>query len=326
MIEIARPVFPWIGGKEKLAPYVTQIFPPHFKQYLEPFGGSAAVLLSMPPVPGRMEVYNDLNSELCNLFLCIKERSNALLRELGFLPIYSREIFEFYKDFVSHKDLTLQNIQEEMALLDDPSCFTPEQAAELRPIFQERAELYDVQRAAAYYIRVRGSFNASTNSYAIKGLNLPRFLYLFKPAAERLQDVAIENKDAIQIIRERDGPGRLIYCDPPYYGSEQRYTTRIATQYHLRLHRVLRKCQSSVVVSYNDSPFLRRLYDDFYILAFQRDNPMAKKDGALFGELLMSNYDPTPFLADQLTLFGGEEQAKLQLELVHAPKKPLIKH
>ena len=66
------------------------------------------------------------------------------------------------------------------------------------------------------------------------------------------------------------------------------------------------------------------LYDDFYILAFTRDNPMAKRSSALYGELLMTNYDPTPFLADQLTLFGGQATEKLRLELVHIPKKSLI--
>lgn len=325
MADIARPVIPWVGGKEKLAPYITQVFPPNMKQYLEPFGGSAAVLLSMPPRPGRLDIYNDLNVELSNLHLCVKERCNALLRELRFLPIHSRAVFELYKDFAAHKEITLRNIQEELEILDDPACFTPEQAAELRPIFQERLELYDVQRAAAYVMRVRGSFNATTNSFAVKDLNVSRFLYLFMSASERLQDVAIENKDAIEIIRERDGVNRLTYCDPPYFGAERSYDMEIAAQYHTRLHRVLHKCRGPVAVSYNDHHFIRRLYDDFYILAFTRDNPMAKRSGALYGELLMTNYDPTPFLADQLTLFGGQETEKLRLELVHTPKKTLIK-
>lgn len=324
MIAIARPVIPWVGGKEKLAPYIIQIFPPNMKQYLEPFGGSASVLLSMQSCPGRLDIYNDLNTDLSNLHLCVKERCNALLRELSFLPIHSRAVFEFYKDFAAHKEITLRNIQDELQILDDPACFTPEQAAELRPIFQERLELYDVQRAAAYVLRVRGSFNATTNSFAVKGLNVSRFLYLFKPASERLQDVAIENKDAIEIIRERDGPDRLIYCDPPYFGAERSYDMEIASQYHTRLHRVLRKCKGPVVVSYNDHRFIRQLYDDFYVLSFVRDNPMAKRSGSLYGELLMTNYDPTPFLADQLTLFEEEKTEKLRLDLVHTPKKAIL--
>lgn len=324
MNDIARPFIPWVGGKEKLIPYITQIFPPKVKQYLDPFGGSGSVLLGLPPVPGRLDIYNDLNAELSNVFLCVRDKTNVLMRELQFLPILSREVFEFYRDFVDHKDVILKNIQEELEVLEDPRCFTPEQAEELRPIFQKRVELYDVRRAAAYIMRVRGSFNATTNSFAVKDLNVSRFLYLFMSASERLQDVAIENKDAIEIIRERDGVNRLTYCDPPYFGAERSYDMEIAAQYHTRLHRVLHKCRGPVAVSYNDHHFIRRLYDDFYILAFTRDNPMAKRSGALYGELLMTNYDPTPFLADQLTLFQDTEKDKLRLRLVHTPKRSII--
>lgn len=324
MIEIVRPFLPWVGSKGKLIPYITQIFPPNMKVYLDPFGGSGSVLLALPPVPGRLDIYNDLNAELSNVFLCVRDKTNVLMRELQYLPILSRDIFEYYKDFLARKDVDLRNIQEELEVLEDPSCFTPEQAAALRPILQERAELYDVRRAAAYIMRVRGSFNATTTSFAVKPLRLHHFLSLFPPAAQRLQNVAIENKDAIELIQERDGPGRLIYCDPPYFGAERSYDKRIAIRYHERLHRVLRRCQGAVVVSYNDHEFIRFLYDDFFILSFVRDNPMAKREGALYGELLMTNYDPTPFLADQLTLFQDAEKDKLRLRLVHTPRKSII--
>ena len=43
---MAKPPFPWIGSKEKIAPYILQLFPPKLTQYVEPFGGSGAVLLA----------------------------------------------------------------------------------------------------------------------------------------------------------------------------------------------------------------------------------------------------------------------------------------
>ena len=42
-------------------------------RYVEPFGGSGAVLLALPPAPNRLDIYNDLDAELVNLFSCIKE-------------------------------------------------------------------------------------------------------------------------------------------------------------------------------------------------------------------------------------------------------------
>lgn len=86
-----------------------------------------------------MDIYNDLDAELVNLYSCIKECSNVLLRELRFLPIHGRKLFEYYRDFVAHKEVYFQNVQAEIECLGDRSCFTEEQAGELLPIFQERA-------------------------------------------------------------------------------------------------------------------------------------------------------------------------------------------
>ena len=201
---MAKPPFPWIGSKEKIAPYILQLFPPKLTQYVEPFGGSGAVLLALPPDPNRLDIYNDLDAELVNLFSCIKECSNVLLRELKFLPIHGRKLFEYYRDFVAHKEVYFQNVQAEIECLGDRSCFTEEQAGELLPIFQERLALYDVKRAAAYYLAIRGSFSGTINSFGVKGLDVERFLKLFPPVSARLKDVPLENKNALQLIRERD--------------------------------------------------------------------------------------------------------------------------
>ena len=85
---------------------------------MEPFGGSGAVLLALPPDPNRLDIYNDLDAELVNLYSCIKECSNVLLRELKFLPIHGRKLFEYYRDFVAHKEVYFQNVQAEIEGLE----------------------------------------------------------------------------------------------------------------------------------------------------------------------------------------------------------------
>ncbi|NDO40857.1 DNA adenine methylase, partial [Anaerotruncus colihominis] len=212
---MARPFFPWVGSKEKLIPYIRRIMPEKLSQYVEPFGGSGAVLLSMKPRPGRLDIYNDFNVELVNLFCCVKERSNALLRELQFFPLHSREEFEWYKSFLEHRAVFFENIEAELKVLEDRDCFTEEQAEALTPILRERAQLYDVYRAAAYFKRVWGSFSGTTNSFGIKPLKLKDALERLLEAAKRLEDAVIENKDAVKLILDRDRPDGLIYCDPP---------------------------------------------------------------------------------------------------------------
>ena len=319
---MARPFIPWVGGKEKLAPYIRQVFPPKVKVYVEPFGGSGSILLGLPPDPSRLDIYNDLDKELSNLFLCAKEKPNTLLRELKFLPIHSRIVFELYKQFVAHEDTYRQNVLEELALLEDRTYFTEEQAEELRPIFQKRLELFDVERAAAFYKCVRGSFSSTVTSFGVKPLRLTRFLYQIPEASRRLEKVVIENKNALQLIRERDSPHTLTYCDPPYFQAERLYRVRCQNRFHVRLWQRASACEGYVVISYNDCPFIRQLYQDYYILAFKRNNPLAQEKGSEYGELIITNYDPRPYMAPQLTLFENNAGGR-ELELVHIPKKLL---
>ena len=316
MAGIARPFIPWIGSKEKLIPYIWQVFPPRPKLYLEPFGGGGALLLGMQPKVSRMDIYNDFNCDLVNLFLCARECTVQLVRELKFIPFHSRAEFDLLKEFMKHKDLLQQRIADERNAVME--CFDGEEREELLEILRERSCLFDVQRAAAYYKVCRGSFSGTTTSFGVKPNNLTNFLYLFDDASKRLQDVVIENKDCLDIIRERDGPDSLIYCDPPYFDAESLYAVDFPKEKHEELHHILSQCKGYIVVSYNDCPFIRSLYGDFFILAFRRNNPLSQKAGATYGELIITNYDPRPYIQPQVSMFPAEIENG-DLVLVHEP-------
>lgn len=65
-----------------------------------------------------MEVYNDFNSNLTNLFCCVKNRPLALLAELGFLPLNTRDDFNVLYKFLSKGEITDDYLQEEMELTE----------------------------------------------------------------------------------------------------------------------------------------------------------------------------------------------------------------
>lgn len=324
MISIASIFINWIGNKTKLLPYIFQIIPPDLDQTLEAFGGSGAFSLALQSAPNRLDIYNDLDAELANLFLCVKELPCTLMKELKFLPIQSRTTFELYRDFVDHKDLTLHNIRQELDCLEDRECFTEEQAQILRPIIQKKLELYNVQRAAAFVFRMRGSFSSTGTSFGVKPLNVLSFLGAIQEASVRLQDVVIENKNALQVIRERDRPRGLIYADPPYVDAERLYQVSQRNgnhEFHVELWRLLSACKGYVIISYNDCPFIRQIYKNFYILAFRRANPLSQKKGSEYGEVIITNYDPRPYLT-QLTLFDMDTHiGEYSMELVNIPKQ-----
>src|SRR5579885_2765145 len=75
MKAVSRPALLYHGGKWKLAPWVITHMPAH-RFYVEPFGGGASVLLRKPRSYG--EVYNDLDSEVVNVFRILRDPERAL--------------------------------------------------------------------------------------------------------------------------------------------------------------------------------------------------------------------------------------------------------
>jgi site-specific DNA-adenine methylase len=63
--------WPYIGGKSRVARLIWGQLG-DVRNYIEPFCGSAAVLLARPTA-GRIETINDVNSFVCNAWRAIKE-------------------------------------------------------------------------------------------------------------------------------------------------------------------------------------------------------------------------------------------------------------
>lgn len=85
-----RPVLKYPGSKWKMAEWIISLMPPH-KSYLEPFFGSGAVFFKKEP--SRIETINDMDGEIVNLFRCIREEPEELMRCVTMTP-YSRAEYE----------------------------------------------------------------------------------------------------------------------------------------------------------------------------------------------------------------------------------------
>jgi DNA adenine methylase len=88
--EIKRPALRYFGGKWRIAPWIISHFPPHCI-YTEAYGGGASVLLRKPRA--HAEIYNDLDGEISNVFLVLRDNGVELRRRLQFTP-YSRIEFD----------------------------------------------------------------------------------------------------------------------------------------------------------------------------------------------------------------------------------------
>ena len=140
-------IISWVGGKKALRDLIYLRMPPQYDRYIEVFGGGGWVLFGKPP-DKCMEVYNDFNSNLANLFYCVRERPMALIKELSFLPLNSRDEFVALRKFLTMEEFKSEHLSEELEIathfLKEP------EAAEIRDILMERAAVGDVKRAAAW--------------------------------------------------------------------------------------------------------------------------------------------------------------------------------
>ena len=315
-------MIPWVGGKGKLMWLINKLSPNGYDRFVDVFGGSATVTLNRPLKKGCLEVYNDYNSNLTNLFFCVKERTMALIRELGFLPLNSRDDFNVLYKFFSRQEFTDDYLKEELELTQ--VYLEPPQREMIQSLMLERAPGCDVRRAADYFKLVRDSFSGGAKAFAGRSCDIRRFFHLVWECARRLKDVVIENKDFEELIAQYDREDTFFYCDPPYYDAEC-YEVAFPKPDHIRLHDALARCKGLVMVSYNYCPFICELYKDFYIFYTTRPNSMSQTAGSEYEEVVMTNYDPRVLGADrgwQLDLFHLSENGdgcEGRYRLIHEP-------
>jgi len=296
-------IISWVGGKKALRDMIYERMPKEFGRYIEVFGGGGWVLFGRPP-DAAMEVYNDFNSDLANLFRCVRDRPFALLKELNFFPLNGRDEFNVLKKYLEKEEFTSEYLREELEIaqryLSEP------QFEEIRPILMENAQMNDVKRAAAFYRLIRLSYGSGCTSYGCQPFDIRKTFHLLWQGSRRLKDTIIENKDFEELIRQYDRENAFIYCDPPYYQTEGHYAVEFKKEDHYRLRDTLAGCQGKWLVSYNDCEFIRELYKDFSIEAVSRINNLAQRydNGCEYAEVLISNYDTGERLRDMPTQLG----------------------
>jgi DNA adenine methylase len=302
-------IISWVGGKKALRDLIYQRMPKEFGRYIEVFGGGGWVLFGRTPNTA-MEVYNDFNSDLVNLFRCVRDRPFALLKELNFLPLNSRDEFGVLKKYLEKEEFTNEYLLEELEIAEQH--LTAPQFDEIKLILLENAGMDDVKRAAAFYKLIRLSYGSGCTSYGCQPFDIRKTFHLLWQGNRRLRNTVIENKDFEDLIKQYDRENAFIYCDPPYYQTEGHYAVEFRKEDHARLRDTLMSCSGKWLVSYNDCDFVRELYAGYSIEAVSRINNLAQRydNGSEYAEVLISNYDTSERQRDtpiQMRLFDVSE-------------------
>ncbi len=272
----------WIGGKKSSRDIIIPRFPLYYEKYVEVFGGGGWILFAKPQCSREREpcndheIFNDANSNISNLFYCVREHSEELIEKLRYV-LNCREDFDRIKHIIS-----------------------------------EKAEIGDVQRAANFYQLIRYSYASGCDSFGGKPHSMWGNFPLIEQASRRLQKVVIENKDFEKLISAQDSEVSFFYCDPPYFSTEGYYeNVGFTTADHERLRDSLKNISGKFLVSYNDCPEIRALYEGYEMYSYERLNNIRQRfdGGSMFGELLIANYDLNERLNtnQQISLFEMED-------------------
>jgi len=245
----------YIGGKNRLAKRVIEIFPEH-TTYVEAFAGGAQILFRKKP--SKVEVLNDLDSEIVNFYRICQQHYEELLRYFRFAVI-SREWFDLLKQ-------------------SDPKALT------------------DIQRAARYLYLLRNSYASLVrnpvyhrNVVQPPGFNLTNLPELIENAHKRLARVQLECAPYDEVIDRFDRPTTLFYLDPPYFGRKL-YRHNLGEADFAKLAGQLKQIRGKFILSLNDVSEVRKLFENFFIQGVELHYTSQKAAGRRYKEVVIRNF------------------------------------
>lgn len=229
-----RPALRYFGGKWRIAPWIISHFPKH-TLYVEPFAGSASVLLQKDK--SYIEVFNDLDGDVVNFFSVLRTNTKELIRQIELTP-FSRE------------ELNLSYLP------------TDDSIERARRLFVKCWQSYGstLNRRAGWTME-KGSCSWKTR---VAGWNETNQLMVI---AKRFKQVQIENDDAIKVINRWDTKETLFYIDPPYVKltrsagyRKEAYKCDVPDEYHIEMAEVLSKIKGMAIISGYDSELYEKIF------------------------------------------------------------------
>ena len=269
--------------------------------YVEVFGGGGSVLLNKER--SVREVLNDANGNLINLYRVVREHPDELKDRLLYV-MHNREDFKIAQRRLEEATGRCFPVLPQQ---DGNSSDSQGKLAEKKPEVSS-----PVLRAADFYQVVRQSYAGNGKQFSAVARSMWAGFPAIDRVAGRLQGVTLEKEDFGVIFQRYDSPNTHFYIDPPYVYTEDYYPGNIFLRSdHQRLAAILLNAEGLWLLSYNLCPEVLELYQQPGILIEQVDriNNMAQRyeGGAVYREVLISNYDTIKRTPGQLYLFAPQE-------------------
>jgi len=231
-------VLQYPGKKNAIAKWIICHFPPNYQTmtYLEPFFGSGSIFFQKER--SVIETINDLDNDISNLFMQIRDNSDELKLLLVNTP-WSRD--EYNLSF-EKADSNLEQARR---------CI-------VRFWFTVGANVRSKNG-------MRFEINKNTGGYNYFHLKLPEVI---EKVSERLRHskkniVQIENRSVFELIPKYDRENVLMYLDPPYLLNTRKnkkvYTHEFTDSEHEELLKLIVCSKAKIIIS----GYMNDLYKNF---------------------------------------------------------------
>jgi len=198
--ETAKPFVKWVGGKSQLLNSLREKYPHNCFKYCEPFIGGGAVLFDVINKFSPKEILiNDINSELINAYICIRDNVNQVIYELEALQreyinaddLWRKKLYYFKRK--QYNDLIYRNANNlEQAILFiflNKTCFN-----------------------GLYRVNSKGLYNVPQGSYKKPNICDKENLVAVSNALQKVEIIKGDYSQCKDFIDKNT----FVYIDPPY--------------------------------------------------------------------------------------------------------------
>lgn len=247
--EDLTPFLRWAGGKRRLVPLITSLFPGEFNgkenRYFEPFIGGGSLMLALGNkngeiyVPGKNIYFNDSNPDLINTYKTIRDDVELLIDELEDI-CFSKTKNQFEKIKKWEPDNQISGAARFIYL--NKTCFN-----------------------GLWRVNASGHFNVPwgklKNPKIYSEVNL-------RSISSRLQGSTITNQSYISSL-EKAKSGDVVYLDPPYlplsssssFSNYSKHGFGVLDHFSLAgLVRGLTEIGAHVILSNSNTPLSREIF------------------------------------------------------------------
>jgi DNA adenine methylase len=283
-------MIPWIGGKYRQSKWIYEtsiknlVENGHIKTYAEPFSGAFWNYLKTDIYKYvNKSVYNDKNKFMSNVFYCVKNKREQLIKEFEKMKPANNVDFERSKKIVFNNVENAVNFKFRLGNVEVASAYAYSQThsfsgCKITPGMKLSPK---VSKFGTFLKRIKDENSDISN---------------FK---EKIDKLSVNNKDYKEVIKENDNEDTLFYVDPPYFKKEFFYRFHdFKRDEHKKLAKVLKNIKGKFILSYYYFDGIEELYpkDKFHYFSKEFSKSSSNKKNKDKGtEIIICNYNPSDY-------------------------------